>query len=174
MKGGETLEKGGLTAREKRFCTIFSGTGNAKEAAAAAGFGHPEQKGTALLLRDDIRAEIDRIYAATTLNCRQRARAGYERLAFGSIKDAVRLMFEPELNDRMLEEYDLYNVSEIKRPKDGAMEIKFFDRIKALEKLEGTAEPEENRVSEFYGALVRSVSEGADKLSEEKEEYGEE
>ena len=30
---------------------------------------------------------------------------------------------------------DLYSVSEIKRPKDGSMEIKFFDPLKALEKL---------------------------------------
>ena len=30
---------------------------------------------------------------------------------------------------------DLFNISEIKRKKGGDIEIKFFDRIKALEKL---------------------------------------
>ena len=31
---------------------------------------------------------------------------------------------------------DLYNVAEIRRPRGGGMEIKFFDRIKALQCLE--------------------------------------
>ena len=50
--------------------------------------------------------------------------------------------------------YDLFNVAEIKRPKDGAMEIKFFDRIKALEKLEDIDENDRSNVSDFYKALV--------------------
>ena len=36
----------------------------------------------------------------------------------------------------ILEGLDLYNVAEIRRPRGGGMEIKFFDRIKALECLE--------------------------------------
>ena len=76
-------------------------------------------------------------------------REGLKRLAFGEIQDAEIEKRLPELN--------LYNISEIKRPKGGGMEIKFFDRIKALEKLsaldlEQTAEP-----LNFYRALEESA-----------------
>ena len=68
------------------------------------------------------------------------------------------LLFESE--EKILEglpQLDLFNVSEIKRVKGGGMEIKFFDRIKALEKLsaldsEQTAEP-----LNFYRALEESA-----------------
>ena len=41
---------------------------------------------------------------------------GYEKLAFGSVADAVRLLFsdEPDLN--ALDTMDLFNIAEIKRP----------------------------------------------------------
>ena len=56
-------------------------------------------------------------------------RQGFERLAFGSVTDAVRLLFE-EGTTSSLEGMDLFNVSEIKRLKGGGMEIKFADRLK--------------------------------------------
>ena len=52
---------------------------------------------------------------------------------------------------------DLYCISEIKRPKDGSMEIKFFDRLKALEKLtqESGADTEERKSpSPVYEAIL--------------------
>ena len=61
---------------------------------------------------------------------------GLRRLAFGEITDAVSLLFEPE--EKILQKLntlDLFNVSEIKRPKGGGMEIKFFDRLKAIDKI---------------------------------------
>lgn len=67
---------------------------------------------------------------------RKRIRRGYERLAFGTIADAVRLILAEEPNLPELGKMDLYNIAEIKRPKGGGMEIKFFDRIKALQCLE--------------------------------------
>ncbi|MFR7483143.1 MAG: terminase small subunit, partial [Eubacterium sp.] len=58
-------------------------------------------------------------------------REGLKRLAFGEIKDAVLLLFAQEGDIlSQLPGLDLYNISEIKRPKGGGMEIKFFDRIK--------------------------------------------
>ena len=47
-------------------------------------------------------------------------------------------------------------VSEIKRPKDGSMEIKFFDRLKALEKLESKSQ--ENSGAE---SLFDAINNGA-------------
>lgn len=46
------------------------------------------------------------------------AKEGFRRLAFGGIHDAVRLLFCEDVNPR--------------RPKNGGMEIRFFDRIEAL------------------------------------------
>jgi len=72
----------------------------------------------------------------TSEKARKRIRRGYERLAFGGIADAVRLLFTEEPDLAALGKMDLYNIAEIKRPKGGGMEIKFFDRIKALQCLE--------------------------------------
>ena len=51
---------------------------------------------------------------------------------------------------------DLFLVSEIKRPKDGSMEIKFFDRLKALEKLESRSESEDG-AKDLFDAINRSA-----------------
>ena len=66
----------------------------------------------------------------------KRVLRGYNRLAFGEIQDAVRLLFSDGIDDAELDKMDLFNVAEIRRPKGGGMEIKFFDRIKALQCLE--------------------------------------
>lgn len=72
----------------------------------------------------------------TRRNRTRRVKKGYETLAFGGIEDAVRLLFSEDPKPEDLEGLDLYNVAEIRRPRGGGMEIKFFDRIKALECLE--------------------------------------
>ena len=94
----------------------------------------------------------------------QKAVSGYERLAFGNITDAVKLMFSDKPEN--IENYDLFNVAEIKRPKDNSMEIKFFDRLKALEKLELLNKPDKSTTSDFYnailGGLKNSQSDGDD------------
>ena len=75
-------------------------------------------------------------HSETDEKIRRRIRRGYEKLAFGGISDAVRLLFTEEPDLMSLGKMDLYNIAEIKRPKGGGMEIKFFDRIKALQCLE--------------------------------------
>lgn len=75
-------------------------------------------------------------HSETDEKTRRRIRRGYEKLAFGGIADAVRLLFTEEPDLASLGKMDLYNIAEIKRPKGGGMEIKFFDRIKALQCLE--------------------------------------
>ena len=83
---------------------------------------------------------------------------GLRRLAFGEITDAVSLLFESE--ETVLEklpELNLFNVSEIKRVK-GGMEIKFFDRLKALEKLSQTVSVHDSTsATSFYAALEKSA-----------------
>ena len=84
---------------------------------------------------------------------------GLRRLAFGEITDAVSLLFEPE--EKILQKLntlDLFNVSEIKRPKGGGMEIKFFDRLKAIDKIrEMVNEQTDTSPTSFYEALEKST-----------------
>ena len=72
------------------------------------------------------------------------------------IADKV-MALEPEI-----EKLDLFNVSEIKRPKGGGLEIKFFDRLKALERLDKISGGEEHSQSSF----IQALSEGAKNLSQ--------
>lgn len=85
---------------------------------------------------------------------------GLSRLAFGDIQDSVKLLFESEENIlASLPTLDLFNISEIKRQKGGGMEIKFFDRIKAMEKLRDFINDAEGKTAvSFYDALEKSAS----------------
>ena len=66
------------------------------------------------------------------------------------------------LSKEDLSSIDLFNVAEIKRPKEGAMEIKFFDRIKALEKLELLDRSQKNSASDFYNAIINGIKNSQD------------
>lgn len=102
--------------------------------------------------RDDIRAEINR--CAEQAGFRQEVAAGLRRLAFGRGTDALRLLRPEETPN--VETLDLFNVSEIKQAKNGGLEIKFFDRQKALEKLAELAQATDEGAQPFYQALERS------------------
>ena len=53
---------------------------------------------------------------------------------------------------------NLFNVAEIKRPKGGGIEIKFFDRLKPLERLaEMRGEETQSGALPFYQALESSA-----------------
>lgn len=67
---------------------------------------------------------------------RSQVMAGLERLAFGDTRDAALLVLreEPPTQEEIMK-LDLFNVSEIKRVKGGGVEVKLFDRQKALEKM---------------------------------------
>lgn len=101
------------------------------------------------------------IDCANRFKCKKRVLLGYERLAFGSTADAFRLIMGSECASAA-ENMDLFNVAEVKKPKDGAMEIKFFDRIKALEHLEQVPGEEKGTtalyevLNECAGGLKRS------------------
>lgn len=157
-----------LTKREKLFCCFYASTGNVKEAAIMAGVStNAEQWGYQLLLRDNIQKEIDLCLEKHKKDLQRKALTGYERLAFGSISDGVRLLYLQNPTKEILDNMDLYSVSEIKRPKDGAMEIKFFDRQKALDKLFESSDSESKNVLPFY----RALEEGASALNNSIEEY---
>ena len=107
------------------------------------------------MARDAIRQEIER------LSQQERGTAsaidGLKRIAFGSVTDAVRLVLSPEPSE--LESLDLFMVSEIKRTDKGGMEIKFFDRIKALQTLlEAGEEGGDSDTSQFVDAIYKGAS----------------
>lgn len=87
--------------------------------------------------------------------------AGYYRLAFGCVSDAVSLLFldENSLSKEQIESLDLFNVSEIKRQKGGGIEIKFFDRLKALQMLSQKCEADNsNGANSIYNAIEKSAA----------------
>ncbi len=53
---------------------------------------------------------------------------------------------------------DLFNIAEIKRLKDGAVEIKFFDRIRALEKIQNMDFTSNEQSETFYSAIQKGTS----------------
>ena len=62
--------------------------------------------------------------------------AGLSRLAFGAANDAAKLVFADDLPPKeMLDALDLFHVSELKRVKGGGVEVKLFDRQRAMERL---------------------------------------
>ena len=148
-----------LKKKELIFCHQYLKTGNPKEAAILSGYGcTPEAKAMWLLSRPDICQKIDELYSEKKRNFIYRAAIGYERLAFGSISDAIRLIFSEKLNFSEIEKMNLFNIAEIKKPRDGALEIKFFDRLRALEKLEQIDTQENSGKNiQFYAALENSI-----------------
>lgn len=78
-------------------------------------------------------AQLRTIFSSETKN---QVMSGLERIAFGDTRDAALLVLSEEpVTEDMLMKLDLFNVSELKRVKGGGVEVKFFDRQKALEKM---------------------------------------
>lgn len=154
----ESLNKS-LTDKEMDFCCNYINTGNIKESAIKAGFiKSPEKTGTKLIRRKEVNEEIEKMYEVKQRKLLNKACSGYERLAFGGISDAIRLLYIDDPQRVTLENMDLFNISEIKKVKGGGVEIKFFDRIKALEKLENLRLGGLNDDNSFYSALEHSAT----------------
>ena len=158
-----TVIKNKLTAREREFCLSFMQSGDAQLSARSAGFRNPDSEGERLLCNEKICAELERLSELRGRLLSAMSVIGYQRLAFGSAADAASLLFEENPSRETLGKMDLFLVSEIRRPKDGAMEIKFFDRARALEKLASLSMERESSGS-LYDAIgsVAERSEGDD------------
>jgi hypothetical protein len=118
----------------------------------------PEKTAVKLLRRQDITEEINRIDKQREATQKDIA-IGYQRLAFGCISDAVNLLFSDEVSSEEIERMDLFNISEIKKKKGGDIEIKFFDRLKALEKLQQLCDEGESFTTDsLYSAIASSAA----------------
>lgn len=121
----------------KLFILSFLKKRNVKEAAIEAGFSQKDAffEGMKLLGRKSVTTKIKNLSEKLS-NQPYLVNAGLERLAFGRVNDAVSLVFAEEFpSEKKLQKLDLFNISEIKRDKNGGVEIKFFNRQKALEML---------------------------------------
>lgn len=149
-----------LKPREKLFCLYYCQVREPRRAAALAGYEMFIQKTAAKLMkRKDILSEIERLdKIEAPSDCE--VKSGYQRLAFGSCADAYKLLFSDEEKEMPnFETLDLFNISEIKRPKNGGIEIKFFDRLKALEALEEISDGSaENTALPFYNVIEKSAA----------------
>lgn len=67
------------------------------------------------------------------------------------------MLFLEDFSKESIEKMDLFNVSEIKRQKGGAIEVKFFDRLKALEKLSEISTKDEKAAVSIYSAIEKSA-----------------
>lgn len=95
-----------------------------------------------------------------------KARAGLERLAFGRINDAAELVFscDEEGGFSRYDGADLFMVSEMKKVKGGGVEVKFFDRLKAIEQLIELDELIERKQSSgrFLTAFGKALADGGE------------
>lgn len=125
-----------LKTKLDSFCCNYVLLGSVEEAAVRAGFPRENalSEGVGLLKTEECRQRIAQL--RDILSDSSSVAAGLKRLAFGSCADAVYLVFADELPPaEVIGKLDLFNVSEIKRVKGGGVEVKLFDRMKALEKL---------------------------------------
>ncbi len=149
-----------LKPKEKLFCFYYCRYRSPRLAAANAGYGIFTKKAAAkLMCRTDIKSEIEKIDSVMPVT-ESEIVSGYRSLAFGSCADAFRLIAncENDYSPEAVESLDLLNISEIKKPKGGGIEIKFFDRLKALEKLQELSSAQgKNDTPAFYEAIENSA-----------------
>ncbi len=158
-----------LGKREKLFCLNYAHLGNGREAAARSGYLlNPDATAAKLLSKKEILQEIEALTQSKKA-LSQEAAVGLKRLAFGSVTDALRLIYcEEAPTVEELAQMDLFNVAEIKRPKSGGIEIKFFDRLKPLERLAEISEQQTlNSALPFYEALNKGAAAVSGSVSNE-------
>ena len=144
-----------MKKKEKVFFQNIANGKTVEESALLAGY-TDQGAGLELISKDVIMEEITRLLSAKSKLLKNLALLGYQHLAFGSISDCISLITEENIPKERLGQMDLFMISEIKKPKDGAMEIKFFDRLKALEKLQAETEERGGAVP-FYEALEKGA-----------------
>ena len=145
----------------KLFCYLYLKLGNVYEAAIKAGFPPKTAfyEGIKTLEMASSQKVIKQLSNTIAPMRTMLIHSGLERLAFGNSNDAAYLVFSEELpSPTQISELDLFNVSEIKRVKGGGVEVKLFDRQKALEKMFDYANSSDsaNSAVSFINALKSS------------------
>lgn len=154
-----------LTEQEKAFCRHYVLLRSPREAAVQAGYPEHQAQETALELLD--RRAVQRFLRQVLRreNPAGEVEAGYRRLAFGPVGDAVRVaLLEEGEGLARPEALDLYCVTEIKRVRGGC-EIKLADRLQALDRLRQLEEEKKQAGPDsFYQALLGAAEKNGDNL----------
>lgn len=161
------MKEKALTQKENLFCTYYSIKRSAAEAAFKAGYSvMPERAAMKLLRKESVK---NRIAALSKENraSRNEVEAGLRRIAFGCVADAVKIALSEDFNVEELRNMDLFGISEIKVSRGKGVEIKFFDRIKALEKLSLLIKEDADSSTD---SLFRAIEEGAEALRAGRDE----
>ncbi|HJB26924.1 MAG TPA: terminase small subunit [Firmicutes bacterium] len=155
--------------RERLFCRYYLISLDAQQAAKQAGLPRPGETGPLLLTDVGIQEYLKELEDENKHLLMAQAIEGYRRLAFSSAQDAIHLL-DREFDPKNAENLDLFSVSEIKTSPSG-VQIKFFDRQKALDKLYDLAEArEENSTAPpLVDSLCDAIAKGAQALSELRE-----
>lgn len=157
-----------LTRLQKKFLCRFAAGKNVAEAAAACGI--PEssayEEGIKILRHPDAFKFVTEIAVTMKRYDSDSVEESLDRIINGRINDAVILAKScpEELTEADVRKLDLYNVSELKFSK-GVCEIKFADRIKAIEKLNEirTGRAADNAAQSFLDAINEAGENGDDK-----------
>lgn len=125
-----------LSKRQEDFCRLYASTLSPAESARLAGYPPPAYRltGLKLLEKPEIKRRIESLKEEDRLNTlRNEALLALCRAAVSDCSPALALMtLDDEAFTSAAKETELFCISEIKRQK-GVTEIKFIDRIKALE-----------------------------------------
>lgn len=88
----------------------------------------------------------------------EKASALLSKLAASVPNDAVKLLFLDDEDLSVLENLDLFLLSEIKRSPSGAVEMKFVDRLAVIKELMELKKSDADSTQDsFYAALDRSA-----------------
>ena len=151
--------KKALSQKEELFCIYFVKSRDARCAAAKAGYlVNNEKSAVKLLLKKNIQQRLKELESTRSAQLSE-VTEGFRKIAFGGVTDAVALaLYDEKPSKQELEALDLSMISDIKIPKSGGIEIKFFDRIKALEKLNEISSSNQSQASsDFLSALENSA-----------------
>lgn len=105
--------------------------------------------------------KLIRRYTQNGISGEDGVKIGLSRLAFGDINDIMEVVLSEEpIGLNRLFKMNFFNISEVKKVKGGGLEVKLFDRQKAMEKLLEIYEKNSSRTNaeEFFEALSKSVS----------------
>lgn len=139
------------------FALFYASGKNTRESALLAGF-PPEtaqQEGLKLLSLRSTQKLIKR-FSQNGFSDEEAVKKGLSRLAFGEINDIMEVVLSDEpIGLHKLFNMNFFSVSEVKKVKGGGLEIKLFDRQKAMEKLLEIEEKSRSRcdAEEFFDAL---------------------
>ena len=143
------------------FALFYASGKNVKESALLAGLSeeNAEREGLKLLKLRSTQKLIKR-YRENSFSDEDAVKCGLSRLAFGEINDIMEVLLSDEpIGLNRLFKMNFFQISEVKKVKGGGIEVKLFDRQKAMEKLLEIIEKSKSRADadDFFDALKTSA-----------------